>query len=62
MKRKSKLTDKDLVSSQAALERAARSALTTARKTRTPCYVLKHGKVVDIAAARQRSSKRSAAR
>ena len=59
MKKTSKLTDKDLLGSQAALERAARSALTTARSTRTPCYVLKHGKIVDIAAARQRSLKRS---
>jgi hypothetical protein len=62
MKKTSKLTDKDLLGSQAALERAARSALTTARSTRTPCYVLKHGKIVDIAAARQRSLKRSASR
>lgn len=62
MKKKFKLTDKDLVGSQAALERAANSALTTARATRTPCYVLKHGKIVDIAAARQPSSKRRAAR
>lgn len=59
MKKKSKLTDKDLVGSQAALERAARSALATARNTRTPCYVLKHGKVVDIAAPRQRSLKQN---
>jgi hypothetical protein len=62
MTKNDKPKDKDLLGSQAALERAARSALTTARNTRTPCYVLKHGKVVDIAAPRQRSLKRSAAR
>lgn len=62
MRKNGKPKDKDLLGSQAALERAARSALATARNTRTPCYVLKHGKVVDIAAARQRSPKRSASR
>jgi hypothetical protein len=62
MMNNSKPKDKDLLGSQAALERAARTALTTARNTRTPCYVLKHGKVVDIAGARRPSSKRSAAR
>lgn len=61
MRKNGKPKDKDLRGSQAALERAARCALKTARDTRTPCYVLKHGKVVDIAATRQRSSKRSAA-
>jgi hypothetical protein len=62
MRNNGKPKDKDLRGSQAALERAARSALATARTTRTLCYVLKHGKVVNIAAPRQRSSKRSAAR
>jgi hypothetical protein len=61
MSKNVKPKDKDLLGSRAALERAARSALTTARSTRTPCYVLKHGKVVDIAAT-PRSSKRSAVR
>ena len=62
MSKNGKPKDKDLRGSQAALERAARSALAVARTTRTPCYVLEHGKVVDIAAARQRPSKRSASR
>ena len=62
MRKNGKPKDKDLRGSQAALERAARSALATARSTGTPCYVLKHGKVVDIAGARQRASKRTAAR
>ena len=55
MRKNGKPKDKDLRGSQAALERAALSALATARATHTPCYVLKHGKVVDIAGARQRS-------
>lgn len=62
MRKNGRPKDKDLRGSQAALERAARSALATARMTRTPCYILKQGKVVDIAAAGKRSSKRSAAR
>lgn len=60
MRKIGKLTDKDLLGSLPALERAARSALTTARNTGTPCYVLKRGKIVDIAAVRPRSSKCSA--
>lgn len=60
MGKNSKLKDKDLRGSQAALERAARSALEIARATRTPCYVLKRGKIVDIAAVR-RPPRRSAA-
>ena len=60
MRKNGKLTDKDLLGSLPALKRAARSALATALKTGTPCYILKHGKIVDIAAVRPRSSKRSA--
>ena len=62
MRKNGKPKDKDLRGSQAALERAARSALATALTTRTPCYILRQGKVVNIAATRPRSSKRSAAR
>ena len=62
MKTKTKPKDKDLLGSFAALKRAARSALATARSTGTPCYVLRHGKLVDIAAARQRPVRRSASR
>ncbi len=51
MKTNGKPKDKDLLGSQAALKRAARSALRTARNTGTPCYILQHGKIVDIAAA-----------
>ncbi|MEX2016639.1 MAG: hypothetical protein WD873_08345 [Candidatus Hydrogenedentales bacterium] len=59
MRKNGKPKDKDLRGAQAALERAARSALDTARATGTPCYVLKDGRIVDIAGARQRP-KRSA--
>jgi hypothetical protein len=62
MKRNGTPKDKDLLGSQAALERAARSALALARSTGTPCYVLKDGKIVDIAARRKRATKRSAVR
>ena len=61
MKTNAKPRDKDLVGSQAALKRAARSALATARRTRTPCYILRHGKVVDIAVARK-TARRGASR
>lgn len=60
MKKHATLLDKDLQGSHAALKRAARAALITARKTGTPCYVVKDGKIVDIAAVRPHSSKRSA--
>ena len=58
MKTNGKPKDKDLLGSFAALKRAARSALATARETGTPCYVLRHGKLVDIAAAQQRPVRR----
>lgn len=62
MKTNGKPKDRDLLGSQAALKRAARSALRMARDTGTPCYVLQHGKIVDIAATRKRPSRRIAAR
>ena len=62
MKTNGKPKDKDLLGSFAALKRAARSALATARSTGTPCYILQHGKIVDIAAARQRPVRRGAIR
>lgn len=39
----------DLIGADAALERAARRALELARQTGTPCWVLRHGRIVDIA-------------
>lgn len=41
--------DPDLAGVGKALKRAAKAALTLARKTHTPCYVLKDGKIVNIA-------------
>ncbi|OGA52067.1 MAG: hypothetical protein A3F74_22950 [Betaproteobacteria bacterium RIFCSPLOWO2_12_FULL_62_58] len=51
MKSNGKPKDKDLLGAHAALKRAARRALETARRTGTPCYVMRHGKLVDIAHA-----------
>ena len=62
MKTNGKPKDRDLLGSQAALKRAARSALRMARDTGTPCYVLQQGKIVDIAALRKRPLRRSATR
>ncbi len=62
MKTNGKPKDKDLVGSRAALKRAARSALKVALDTGTPCYVLEHGKIVNIATARKRPPRRIPAR
>ena len=40
----------DLIGADAALERAARRALELALQTGTSCWVLRDGKIVDIAA------------
>jgi hypothetical protein len=40
----------DLIGADAALERAARRALDLALQTGTPCWVLRDGRMVDIAA------------
>ena len=42
-------SDPDLAGVDKALRRAAKSALALARQTKTPCYVVKDGKIVDIA-------------
>jgi len=60
MKANTKPKDSDLSGSFAALKRAARSALRLARETGTPCYVLRGGKIVDIAAASKRIVRRAA--
>jgi len=62
MKTNAKPKDADLLGSQAALKRAARNALRVARDTGTPCYVLRQGKIVDIAASQKRPLRRVAAR
>lgn len=41
--------DPDIIASAKALRRAAKRALELGRQTGTPVYVLKQGKIVDIA-------------
>jgi len=41
--------DADLANVEKALKRAAKTALDLARKTHTPCYVVKEGKIVNVA-------------
>jgi hypothetical protein len=49
--------DPDIIASKKALERAAREARKLSRKTGTPFYVLKDGKVVDLNRAEKRNKK-----
>lgn len=49
MKKKNLPKDPDLLGAMQALKRSAANALKLARRTRTPCYVVKDGKIVDIA-------------
>jgi hypothetical protein len=44
--------DPDILASAKALRRAAKRALELGRQTGTPVYVLKRGKIVDIAGRR----------
>lgn len=44
--------DPDLANVGKALRRAAKSAQLLARQTGTPCYVVKRGKIVDLAKPR----------
>lgn len=54
MKVKNKLpTDPDLAGVETALRRAAKSARALARRTKTPCYIVKDGKIVNVAEARK---------
>lgn len=41
--------DADLANVEKALKRAAKSAHELAKKTHTPCYVFKEGKIVNVA-------------
>ena len=41
--------DADLANVEKALKRAAKTAQDLARKTHTPCYVVKRGKIVNVA-------------
>lgn len=47
--------DSDLVNVDKALKRAARKALETAKKTNTPCYIVKDGVIIDIAKRKSRT-------
>ena len=49
MKKASGIKDPDLKGVEKALMRSAATALKLARTTRTSCYVIKEGKLVDIA-------------
>jgi hypothetical protein len=41
--------DSDLANVEKALKRAAKAARSLAKKTRTPCYVVKNGEIVNVA-------------
>jgi len=45
--------DRDIAGSMAALKRAAKQALALARRTGTPCWVMRDGKLVDLAKRRR---------
>jgi diaminopimelate decarboxylase len=45
--------DRDIAGSKAALTRAAEQALALARRTGTPCWVMRDGKLVDLARRRR---------
>jgi hypothetical protein len=47
--------DRDIAGSKAALTRAAKQAL--ARRTGTPCWVLRAGKLVDLAKSRRAATR-----
>lgn len=58
--------DADLANVEKALKRAAKTAHDLARRTHTPCYVVEHGKIVNVAesqsgyeAARRKSTSSS---
>ncbi|NVN93041.1 MAG: hypothetical protein HXX11_20940 [Desulfuromonadales bacterium] len=49
MKKENLPKDSDLLGSVLAIKRSAAHALKLARKTHTPCYVVKDGKIVNAA-------------
>lgn len=59
MKKKQLPKDPDLIGATIALKRSAASALKLARKTHTPCYVFKDGKIVDLAELRKKGPKKA---
>ena len=50
--------DPDIIASEEALRRAARRALKIGLATGTPVYVIKRGKIVDIAEEYRKKTKR----
>jgi hypothetical protein len=48
--------DPDILAAEGALRRAARRARELGRRTGTPVYVLKHGRIVDLTKERNRRS------
>ena len=55
MNGKIKSSDPDIQASLPVLRRAARSARRLAARTRTPVYVMLHGRVVNLRASRKRA-------
>jgi len=53
MKSNGRPKDRDIAGSKAALTRAAKRALVLVRRTGTPCWVMRAGKLVDIAKRRR---------
>lgn len=49
--------DPDLIGADKAIKRAAKNALALARKTKTPCWVMEDGKMVDIASPKAKPAK-----
>jgi len=41
--------DSDLANVEKALKRSAKTARSLAEKTRTPCYIVKDGKIINVA-------------
>ncbi len=50
--------DPDILASEKALRRAARRAREIGRRTGTPVYVLKNGRIIDILAERTSAKRR----
>ncbi|OGT98618.1 MAG: hypothetical protein A2079_00435 [Geobacteraceae bacterium GWC2_48_7] len=58
MSRKSKMPlNTEFAGIDAALKRAAKAAHLLARKTKTPCYIWKDGRIVDITAKQNTPAK-----
>ena len=59
MAAKMNTTDPDILGSLPALRRAARRARRLALRTGTPCYVMRRGKIVNIATKRPVGKRRA---